>query len=153
MTNCANPSNEKGDAHNLANPRQGSKAEHNCNTPRVFIPISDQATQELQQLYSVIGVIIPGHGSPTKEEIVNGLRELSSSLRHHGWKLYMEGSNYLTRFPSPAGLEIALCQTSVSCKGYQARFRVVRWGDEEGIQHHKFAVKAWIAINDVLFNH
>lgn len=32
-------------------------------------------------------------------------------------------------------------------------FRVVRWGDEEGVRRHKLPVRAWIAISGIPFNH
>lgn len=73
MPSRANPRNRGTAEHSCVNPRIGGTAKHNCATPRVFIPISDQATQEFQQLSNVIGEIQLGHGNPTKEEIVAGL--------------------------------------------------------------------------------
>lgn len=119
-------------------PRDGVAAEHNHAIPRWFIPMSDQAMQEFSELTSIIGEIQPGHENTTKEKIVAGLCALSLSLRNHDWKLYKDGNSDLTCFPSSTGLEVALCRTSIPCRGYDARFRVVGWGNEEGVRWHKF---------------
>lgn len=103
-----------------ANPWIEVTVEHSCATPRVFLLMSDQEVQEFNELIGIIGEIQPGHGNPTKEEIVTGLCELSISLRNHDWKLFEEGNSYLARFPSPTELEVALCCTSIPYKGYEA---------------------------------
>lgn len=53
----------------------------------------------------------------------------------------------------PVELEVALCRTSIPCRDYEAKFRVVRWGNEERVQHHKFPVRAWITVRGIPINH
>lgn len=59
--------------------------------------------QEFVQLTGVVGEIQPGHGNPTKEEIVSGLYELSSSLHCHKWKL-IRGRDLPSPFPVTDGI-------------------------------------------------
>lgn len=54
-------------------------AEHDHTIPWVFISVLDQANQELTHLSSIFGRILSGHGNPTKDDILKGLR----GLQHH----------------------------------------------------------------------
>lgn len=134
------PPPELGWLLNTAAPSPGSYPNIKPGNSRVYSP-------------STIGQILPGHENPTKDDIVKGLRDLSASLRDHDWKLAEEGNGYITRFLSLAGLEVALCRTSIPCRGYKADFKVVRWRNEEGMRQYKFPIKAWIVVKGLPINH
>lgn len=73
------PSSHKNVAavQNRATPQDGVATKHKRTIACVFIPMLDQAVQVFNELSSIIGKIQPGHGNPTKDEIVAGLRALS----------------------------------------------------------------------------
>lgn len=125
--------------------RKGHLVEQKTKTKcRVFIPTSDQANDDQMRLRRILGVIHPGHGAPTREDIIEGLRAISISFKQHEWKLTRMGGQYIARFPSAEGLDHV--RTSIPCRGHNAGFTVLRWtGEEEGFPH-RFPVLAWLKI-------
>lgn len=48
-------------------------------TPHL-IPTSDQAMDERGKLRKIMGVVYPGHGSPSVNNIIGGLRSISAKF-------------------------------------------------------------------------
>lgn len=72
--------------------------------PMVFITNSDKAIEEHRRLTKTLEVIRPGHGEPSVDEMISGLRLISAEFAKFNWKLTpCNGLHHIT-FPSQEGL-------------------------------------------------
>lgn len=53
--------------------------------PVAFIMLSDQAAEERSKLAKIMGVVYPGHGEPSVEDMIGGLRVISASFGQYNW--------------------------------------------------------------------
>lgn len=101
----------------------------------------------------MIGVIYPGHGSPSVNDIIGGISAISKQFANHNWDLVDNGKYFLTRFPSERRLTHVASRTSNPCRQHEVGFMVYRWTDQEENLFQIFPVTACVSIRGSPLHH
>lgn len=67
-----------------------------------------------------MGMVYPGHGHPSVEEMIVVLRAISASFTTSNWNFEDWEEYYIVKFSSPEGLTHTFSRTSISCKYFKA---------------------------------
>lgn len=74
--------------------------------PVMFIPLMDLAVEEKGKIVETMGIVYPGHGSLTVEDIKSSLRAICLEFSNFNWNFHDKGKNYLKKFLSQEGLNL-----------------------------------------------